>query len=234
MGVVAISRQYGSGGRRVGVGVAKALDYMYIDKELIAEVSREAGVPIADVEAFDERPEHSAVRVLRKLLSPSYPGAADGLGGEGWGTAVAVPELYRRGDWGATVLDEDVFLRLTQEVMLRLVSQENVVLIGRGTQALLANRSDVLHVRVIAPEEHRIKTIQERDGRSRSEAAKRMKKVDGRRMRYIKRHYGVNWDNPELYHLVVNTALTGIESAVCMTAEAARSLPMERPRAAEA
>ena len=234
MGVVAISRQYGSGGRTVGVGVAKALGYLYIDKELIAEVSRKAGVPISDVEVFDERPEHSAVRVLRKLLSPTSPGAAAGLGGEEWGTAVAFPELYKRGDWGATVLDEDVFVRLTQEVVLRLVSQEDVVLMGRGTQALLANRSDVLHVRVIAPEEFKIKTIQERDGRGRTEAVKRMRKVDGLRMRYIKRHYGVGWDNPELYHLVINTALTGLESAVRIIAQAARSLPIERPRAAEA
>ena len=218
----------------MGVGVAKALGYLYIDKELIAEVSRKAGVPISDVEVFDERPEHSAVRVLRKLLSPTYPGAVGGLGGEEWGSAVAFPELYKRGDWGATVLDEDVFVWLSQEVVLRLVSQEDVVLMGRGTQALLANRSDVLHVRVIASEESRVRTIQERDGRDRTEAVKRIRKVDGLRMRFIKRHYGVDWDNPELYHLVVNTSLTGIESGVRMVAEGARSLPMERPRAAEA
>ena len=38
MGVITISRAYGSDGRTVGLRVAEALGYLYLDKELVIRV----------------------------------------------------------------------------------------------------------------------------------------------------------------------------------------------------
>lgn len=224
MGVVTISRQYGSDGRSVGRRLAEKLGYLYMDKELIVEVARRAEVPVEEVERFDEMPEHPAVRLLKKFLTPAYPGAVTGMAGEEWVASAALPEIAGS-DVDVSVLDEDAYVRLTQEVMRHGADQGNVVLMGRGGQALLAGRSDVLHVRVIAPEAFRIETTTQRDSMEEAAARKHVAAVDDRRRRYVKRHFSIDLKDPFHYHLVVNTGLLGVESAASIIADAARKLP---------
>ena len=69
MGVITISREYGSDGRTVARKVAEALSYHNIDKELLVEVAQKAQVPVSEVERYDELPEHPALRILRKFLT---------------------------------------------------------------------------------------------------------------------------------------------------------------------
>ena len=68
MGVVTISRQYGSDGRSVGFKLAEKLGYLYMDKELIVEVARRAGVPVEEVERFDEMPEGDIKFSIKRFL----------------------------------------------------------------------------------------------------------------------------------------------------------------------
>lgn len=228
MGVITISREYGSDGRTVARKAADRLGYLCMDKELIVEVARQAQVPVSEVERFDEQPEHPALRVLRKFLTPGYPDALTGLSEYEWWATVSVPEFAGRGDRTLSVLDEEAYVKLTRDVILRLANRGNVVFVGRGSQALLAGRSNVLHARIVAPVDYRIRTTMERDGLERLDAVKRMQKVDEQRKRYVKRHYGINRNAPQHYHLTLNTARTGVEGAADIVVEATRHLPMER------
>ena len=99
---------------------------------------------------------------------------------------------------------------------------------GRGSQAYLAGRSDSLHVRIVAPMDSRIATVVEEDEVSRTEAEKRIRRMDEQRVRYIKRHYGINWESPDHYHLVVNAAQTGIGPGSDVVEEAARQVLLHR------
>ena len=218
--VITISRQYGSDGRTVGLKAAESLGYLYVDKELIVEVARQAEVPVSEVERFDEHPGNTAVRVLKKLLVPEYNAALLSTMEHGWVPYGALPDSRTQEDGAIATLDEDTYVRLTQEAMLRLADQEDVVLIGRGGQAFLAGRSDVLHARVVAPDEFRVETAVERDGCSREEAIKQIRKVDEERRIYIKRHYGMDWDAPEHYHLFLNTGWMGVDAAARLLVEA--------------
>ena len=228
MSVITISRQYGSGGRTVGYNVAKAMGYQYMDKELIVRVALEAGVPVSEVECFDEQPEHPIMRALRKFLAPPHPGVVSDMGGEVWGGPVAFPVLSKEETAELCILDEDAYVQMTQRMMLRLANEGSVVIMGRGSQAYLAGRSDSLHVRIVASAESRIETIVEEDGLSRSEAEKTIRRIDDQRIRYIKRHYGINWDSPDHYHLVVNAGQMGIDPASDVVVEAARQVLLHR------
>ena len=73
MGVITISRQYGSGGLTIGREISKILGYRYINKDLVAEVAREAEIPLAEIERFDECPEPTTTRLLKKILLSPYP-----------------------------------------------------------------------------------------------------------------------------------------------------------------
>ena len=225
MGVVTISRQYGSGGRTIGYRAAEKLGYVYMDKELLVKVAVEAELPVSEVEGFDERPEHPLMRALRKFIGPTY-GGASAMTAEEWSGPVAFPVLSSMEESRLSSLDEDSYVKLTQKIMLRLANEGDVVLMGRGSQALLGHRRDVLHVRVIAPREFRVRTTHERDDVGPQEAGRMIKKTDEQRHRYIKRHYSLDVTKPEHYHLVVNTEWLGVEGAVQTVVEAARHLPL--------
>ena len=144
-----------------------------------------------------------------------------------------MPVLLTQRESEVAVLDEDVYVRLTQKIMTRLANEGNVVLIGRGGQILLADRPDALHVRIVAPEKFRVETIMEQDGLSRAEAVKKVRKLDEQRRLHIKRHYNADWDAAEHYHLIINTGQMDVDAAARVLAEAARSLPMKQRVALE-
>ena len=224
MGVITISRAYGSDGRTVGLRVAEALGYLYLDKELVIRVALEAGVPVSKVECFDEQPEHPVIHMFKKALTSS---ALDALGTESWtwvpGRASSVgTDLEAK---ALLLMDEGAYVRLTQKVMWRLTNGGNVVIMGRGAYAYLAHQPDVLHVRIVAPETFRVQTVVQRDGLSHVEAAKQIRKVDQKRRRYVDRYYGLNWDALEYYHLVINTGRIGVEGAADIIVQAGRRLP---------
>lgn len=87
-----------------------------------------------------------------------------------------------------------------------LVADGNIILVGRGSQVVLAGRPDVLHVRVIAPQALRIRYIQEHYHVSAEAATARITVTDRARADYLRRHYGLRLDTPELYDLILNTA----------------------------
>ncbi len=224
MGIVTVSRQYGSDGRTVGLRASERLGYRYINKEIISEVAQKANVPVNEVERFDEQPESAALRILRKFLAPSYMTVGPELAEHDWWTATTLAGVTPSNHESLS-LDEDVFVQLTREVINKLAEQGNIVLLGRGCQALLSGRSDVLHVRVVAPLEYRIDVAKRRDDLDETAAKAEIQEMDQLRKTYLKRHYNVDWNRADLYHLVVNTAWLGIEGAASLIESAARALP---------
>lgn len=227
IGIVTISRQYGSDGRTVGLRTADRLRYRFINKEIISKVAQMANLPVTEVERFDEQPESAAVRILRRFLAPSYVTIGPALAEHDWWTATTLAGTLPSAHESLS-LDEDVFVQLTQEVIVKLAEQGNLVILGRGSQALLADRPDVLHVRVVALQDYRVDVAVRRDGLDPAQARKILKEVDQRRSTYVKRHYNFDWDRASQYDLVVNTAHWGVEGAAALIEHAARSLPYPR------
>ena len=224
MGLITVSRQYGSDGRTVGLKTAQLLDYHYVNKEIILQVAEEANVPVAEVERFDENPESAALRILKKFLAPNYSGLGPELAEHDWWTATTLsgtlPSTHQ-----SLFLDEDVYVRLTRTVIQKLSERDNLVILGRGALSVLKGRKDTLHVRVVAPKEYRIATASKRDSLDENTARKEVERIDEGRKIYLKRHYAVDWSRSDQYHLVVNTEQLGTDGAAHLIAEAARRLP---------
>ena len=228
MGVITVSREYGSDGRSVAQKAADLLGYLCMNKDLLVEVADQAQVPVSEAERFDERAEHPAMRVIRKFLTPGHPEAITGLSEYEWWATATVPELTGRSDSGLPLPDEESFVNVTREVVTRLADRDNVVLVGRGGQALLRDRPATLHLRVVAAIDYRIQVVMKREEMDADAAAKRIRKMDEYRRRYLKRHYGIVWNTAENYHLTLNTSQTGIEGAASIVAGAMRYLVKSR------
>ncbi|MCU0501225.1 MAG: cytidylate kinase-like family protein [Anaerolineae bacterium] len=101
-----------------------------------------------------------------------------------------------------------------EEVMRGLADAGNVMLIGRGSQIVLAGCAGVLHVRIIAPRAERARCVQERCHVSAEAAAARIDASDRARASYLRRSYDARWDDPMLYALILNMAHLTVERAV--------------------
>jgi cytidylate kinase len=88
------------------------------------------------------------------------------------------------------------------------------VIVGRGGQVLLADRRDVLHVRVVAPLEQRSAYVVRREGLDTDTARKRVQEKDHARTRYMQTQFHRQPDDAHLYDVVINTAILDLDSAV--------------------
>jgi cytidylate kinase len=193
MSAITISRQYGSGGGEVAARLARRLGWQLIDHEIVAQVARQLGITEDEARVYDERSQSFIERALNALqvAMPILP-----------------PSPMAPGQY------ELVYKEAVQQVVETAANTGHVVIVGRAGQAILADRRDVLHVRIVAPLPRRISYVARRENLSESEAQARVHLKDRDRVRYIQAHYGCDVNDPDLYDLVINTGVIDLDSAV--------------------
>ena len=213
MAVITISREHGSGGAEIGRRVAKILGYDYVDKELITEVARRANVPESEVEKLDEKGEDPIIYFLKELFVEDEPQ-----------TVSEYPNEYKDKERESNTFDRDKQLKLFQSVIESVWERGNAVIIGRKANVILAYKPNTLRVRVIAPLEKRLKRIMQLEQLSQDNALKLIRETDGHRERYAKQYYDVDWDDPGLYDIIINTEKLTDEGAAHLITETAQRL----------
>ena len=105
------------------------------------------------------------------------------------------------------------YRQAVQEVLEGLAAEGDMVIVGRAGQVVLAGRPDVLHVRIIAPPEVRVKRIAALQDIPKAAARAQMEQSDRTRREYVQCTHDVDWNNPELYDLVLNTERMTVASS---------------------
>ncbi len=106
-----------------------------------------------------------------------------------------------------------IYLALVQAALAEEVRTGKAVYHGHAGHLLLPGGPHLLRTRIIAPLEHRIETVQDQLKYSRSEASAYIEKMDDDRRKWTRFLYGVNWEDPSLYDLVINLEHLNIEGA---------------------
>jgi cytidylate kinase len=116
----------------------------------------------------------------------------------------------------------EIHLDRLHSVIYELASRGNAVFLGRGSHILLKELSCALHVRVTASLEKRLENLAKR-GVGRDVALKLIHRSDHERAAFIRFAFGVHWDNPELYDIVLNMDHLTVNLAVDTVLHLARS-----------
>jgi cytidylate kinase len=112
-------------------------------------------------------------------------------------------------------IDKEKLSRYTAEEILELANKGNVVIRGWGAVAVLRAVPHVLRVRVCAPMPSRERVMMERLGlKSPSEATSEILQNDAAHARTMRGFFGVNWEDPQLYHVVLNTGSVPADACV--------------------
>ena len=214
MPVITLSRQFGAGGAAVGRLLARRFDAEYLDREVVFEAARRAGIPAALADELDERAPSWLTR-LGMALTAAYP-------------EVIVPDAA-----GETAVPgyEERLAAFTREVIEEAAERGNAVIVGRGGAFILRERPGVLHAQLEASLDARVRycrmQAEELGGRELPDdraLARLCTDVDRARGAHVRRHFGVEWRDPSHYHLVVDTGRLGLETAAELIAVAARRL----------
>ncbi len=237
MAVITMSRQRGSKGSYIALEVARRMDLRYLDREILDSVAQQAGVQVAQLEAIEARAGRLP-RVLHMLgARPKLPAVASASLREQANYEARVGELMMKHglarDAAAARLESEGvspykpsedYLDLTNAVILDYAQQGDAMIVGRGGQMILRRRLGVLHVQFVGKFENRVYNICQREDVKWREAAHRLRQADEERAGYLRRFYGVDWLDPRLYDLVLNTDQIPDEAAVKMIVLAAKAV----------
>lgn len=196
MKTITISRQYGSGGRRIAALLSEKLGISFYDSNLLLIAGERYGLNPALLHEFDERKNSSFLYGLGML--------ADGYTNE---DRVMLP--YK-------------LFQAQKDSIERLVKEGPCIFVGRCADQILKDRKDVLRVFVYASNmEDRVNRIKALDNISYREALDRIAEKDRQRKDYYYFHTGQEWGRKENYDLCLNTSTMGYETCINILAELA-------------
>ncbi|MGM9662793.1 MAG: AAA family ATPase [Oscillospiraceae bacterium] len=187
--IITIGRQYGSGGRSIGVRLAEELGIPFYDQEILKHAAEESGLCEKILKNYDEKP--------RSFL---YSIAMDPFG-------------YALGGIPANTLDQKVYMA-TFDTINALADKGSCVIIGRCADYVLRDRENVLRVFLYAPLEKRIRTVMERDSLSEAEAKQKIQRMDRSRAAYYEFYTTQKWGATGSYDLCLDSELLGGEGTV--------------------
>jgi hypothetical protein len=193
--VVTLAALYGAGGSVIGPRVAERLGVPFLDREIPEAVTERTGLSRDAVSVVDEAPRNRSERLISTL------GRASTASGTAAGAAEDV-ELYERR------------LRGHVEEFLARASESGGVALGRGGMVVLRDLPSALHVHLGGPRVARVNQGMALEGVDRETAERRQEAEDEARIGYVRRAYGVDGEDPGMYHLMLDS--TALDLDVCV------------------
>jgi len=204
--VITISRQIGSGGKEIALEVSKILGYSYFDKSLMVSEAKSIGVSEEDIADFSED-EYKVKSLVDRILLRKKP-------------VVISLDMKENAQIRKTLNEEECLLAI-QTVINSLASRGKTVIVGRGGQAILKHKVGVLHVRIVAPKAVRVKRIMTSGKLSQEEALKLIEETDKAMAEYMQSFYNLDWDDPSIYDMILNTGKMDLNTAAKVIASVA-------------
>lgn len=196
--IIALGRQFGSGGREIGQKLAQALEIPCYDRELITLAAQRAELR---EELFDGKDEKAANFWLHAGL---YEGG---------------PRVKR----GSPA--EDVLFEMQSQVIRELAAQGDCIIVGRCADAVLAQEAvNCISLFICAPFDWRVRHRMALENLDRAKAASLVEKMDKQREKYYTYYTKRTWGVPENYDLCVNSARLGIDQTAALLATHYREL----------
>ena len=200
--IITISREYGSGGRQVGLTVAKKLGMEFYDKELIDAAAKEIGFP---TEMISDREQ----RLTNRLL---YNFAMGTLYGIAYPREPKVSELP---------LTEQIY-QAQKKAIEEAAKRGSCIFVGRCADYILKSRPDVLRVFIYADRDIRKRRAIEEYGEIEEYIDEFMYQTDKRRRIHYENYTNQKWGSRENYDLMLNSGDLGLDKCVELLCEAVK------------
>ena len=229
MPVITMSGNLASGAREVGQAVAQELGIDFVDQQLMVQASQRCGVSMVTVAEHDERRGSFRERLsglIRTVLERSAASGADPLTGA-TGLEAILSRTYADMAVEVPQLSDSLYLKTMTGIIRELAARGEVVILGRGSQMLLADMPRAVHALCVAPRKLRANRLAERDELGIEEALRRTAESDRARCAFYKKFWHVEVEDPKLYDLTIDTARLSYDVATQLIVAAARAKTAE-------
>ncbi len=216
MTVITVARQIGSRGDWIAERAASELGYELVDRHLIEEIASITDTSVEEVEHYDEKGEGRLKFFLKRLLVPEVAPGTFPLSAAAYAPEFGLEFSYvRENDSSSnTYLDRGTYQLLITTLVQDFGQTGKAVLVGRASQIILADHPDACHIKIVAPLEMRVKEVIQHRDVSTEQAQKLVEQHDQWRQNYLRNFHQVDWDDPLLYDLTINTEKVDPEAAV--------------------
>lgn len=186
--VIVISRQFGSGGRKIGKTLSDRLQIPYYDMALIEMASKRSEADYASLLEVDEK------RISRKWYE--FP-----------------MEIGMEYQMKKVPMNEELF-SLQAEIIKDLANQSPCIIIGRGADYILRENKRMLSVFVHADMATKVEVVCRHYNLSKEEAVALIRKTDKQRSVYYNYYTEYKWGDMDNYDITLDRGRLGIEKCV--------------------
>lgn len=191
--IICIGRQFGSGGREIGLGLAEKLGIPLYDKEILKKAAEKSGIVEELFEKADEKPTNSFLYSLS-------------MGTHG-------QQAINFTNYNDYLTNDKLFLFQCNTIR-ELADKGSCIMIGRCADYILRSRKDTLSVFIHAPLELRIQRIARLRNIDEDAARALIKKTDRQRANYYNFYAEHDWGAADTYDITLNSGKFGIERSI--------------------
>ena len=188
--IIAIGREFGSGGRTIGKGVAEKLGIPCYDHEVIEQLVERSGFAADYVKSQSEYAPNGSLFV-NALNAGNFHGLSN----------------------------QDKLWTMQRQIIEELGEKENCVIVGRCADYILRDRADCLKVFIHRDFQSRAERIVQVYGETEVPTEKRLKEKDKRRAAYYQFYTDQKWADLANYHIVLDSGVIGIEKCIDIIAD---------------
>lgn len=197
--VISISRQLGCGGSYLGQKLADQFQLLYLDKEILKQVSDKFGISSGNLEWREERIVSNWLTIIN-LISSLNP-------------QISLPYLdYTIPSVPIYLSNEDLF-KAESEIILKVASEKPSVFIGRGSSSILKDHPKHVSIFLHAEKPFRLENVQRSYGVTSNEARRIIDLTDKSRARFVREQTGADMNDATQYDLCLDTGVIGLEKS---------------------
>ncbi|MCC8136641.1 MAG: cytidylate kinase-like family protein [Clostridiales bacterium] len=185
--VIAIGRQFGSGGHEIGEKLAGKLGIKFYDKELIKVIAKQSGLCEKVLESYDEKPTNS---LLYSIVMDVYPSV-----------------MYT----GPTI-DQQIYQANYDTI--KQLGENSCVIVGRCADYILRDCPELVSVFIHADDDFRAKRIAAEYQLPDAKVRDMLVKTDKKRASYYNFQSEKKWGAAVSYNLCIDSSSIGIEGSV--------------------
>ena len=208
MPVITISKEFASGGLEIAKRLAQKIDYDYLDKDIVKQVADHAKVSQQEVMEFEAEGHINVKAYLSRIIDldifkkTSKHDEAQEIETT-YDERDKIPYSLDTQGW----IDSDIYRDMICKVISELGQRPNVMIVGRGGQCILREQPGVINIRIIASMADRNARLQiENPDLSDAQAQKQIDAMDKKSREYIKFYFDMDWNDPNLYDVIINTS----------------------------
>ncbi|WP_044912784.1 cytidylate kinase-like family protein [Butyrivibrio sp. WCE2006] len=192
--IITIGRQFGSGGREIGMKVAEHFGIKFYDKELLTRAASESGFAKEMIQDHDERPTTS---FLYNLVMDTYSFG------------------YNSSSFVDMPISHKIFLAQFDTIK-KIADEGPCVIVGRCADYALADYKNVLNIFIHGDEDDKIQRVMDRypDVTTKDKALEMLIKKDKQRQSYYNYYSSKKWGRSDTYDLTINSSVLGIDGTV--------------------